>query len=859
VAGLIEREEQLAILGGLFAQAESGIGQLVFIGAEAGAGKSALVQAFGDSVATRALTLTGWCEPLSTPRPAGPLVDMAPRLGEPVMSILKHNDRSGLFDATLGALSSSPLPVVMVFEDVHWADETSLDLLRFLGRRIAGTPTLVIATYRDDEVGPQHPLRTRLGDLATQTGVSRFTVPALSLDAVAALASDTGRDARELWQRTGGNAFYVTELLRASVVDVPATVADAVIARSSRLSAGARLALKVAAIAGGRAAPSVLFDVPGIEIGAIDECAEAGFLQLKPPVFTFRHELVRQAVLAAIGATERQQLAAQLLDVLRSQVSDEDALARLAELAEAADDRVAVAEYAPAAARRAAGLGSHREAAAQYSRSLRYVVEPSARAELLESLAVEQYLTGDLVAAIATRDEAVAMRRAMSDDVRIGDNLRWLARLHWYSGDPAAGDRLAGESLSVLLPLGPSPELAMAMSARSQWFLLSGNHDLAVSWGVQALELATTLELPEVIAHASNNVGSAELALDNQDGLARLGYSLRLSLELNAEDHVSRAYVNLAYELVASRQLGAASALLDDALAYCISRDLDIQAPYLRASRALLDVHAHRLREAEAEAHEILALPSLNPVHRFVALLPLATAQVRAGAPAAQVDELVTELGRLARQLDEAQRLVPYARLRAEQAWLAGRDASTDTELMAIYDRTRGLGSRQEMSEFAFWLGCAGFEVEAPAHPAGPFREIEGAADRLLALGCDYDAGAAMWLGDEAAVRRALALFTELDAAPAAARAQTRLRELGAARIPRGPRKQTRTNSFGLTDRQDEVLSLMNEQLTNAQIAARLVLSERTVDHHVSAILTKLAVATRADATRKLRQHLASS
>jgi tetratricopeptide (TPR) repeat protein len=539
VAGLIEREEQLAILGGLFAQAESGIGQLVFIGAEAGAGKSALVQAFGDSVATRALTLTGWCEPLSTPRPAGPLVDMAPRLGEPVMSILKHNDRSRLFDATLGALSSSPLPVVMVFEDVHWADETSLDLLRFLGRRIAGTPTLVIATYRDDEVGPQHPLRTRLGDLATQTGVSRFTVPALSLDAVAALASDTGRDARELWQRTGGNAFYVTELLRASVVDVPATVADAVIARSSRLSAGARLALKVAAIAGGRAAPSVLFDVPGIEIGAIDECAEAGFLQLKPPVFTFRHELVRQAVLAAIGATERQQLAAQLLDVLRSQVSDEDALARLAELAEAADDRVAVAEYAPAAARRAAGLGSHREAAAQYSRSLRYVVEPSARAELLESLALEQYLTGDLVAAIATRDEAVAMRRAMSDDVRIGDNLRWLARLHWYSGDPAAGDRLAGESLSVLLPLGPSPELAMAMSARSQWFLLSGNHDLAVSWGVQALELATTLELPEVIAHASNNVGSAELALDNQDGLARLGYSLRLSLELNAEDHVS--------------------------------------------------------------------------------------------------------------------------------------------------------------------------------------------------------------------------------------------------------------------------------------------------------------------------------
>jgi hypothetical protein len=117
----------------------------------------------------------------------------------------------------------------------------------------------------------------------------------------------------------------------------------------------------VAAIAGGRAAPSVLFDVPGIEIGAIDECAEAGFLQLTPPVFTFRHELVRQAVLAAIGASERQQLAVQLLGVLRSQPSDEDALARLAELAEAANDRAAVTEFAPAAARRAAGLGSHRE------------------------------------------------------------------------------------------------------------------------------------------------------------------------------------------------------------------------------------------------------------------------------------------------------------------------------------------------------------------------------------------------------------------------------------------------------------------------------------------------------------------
>jgi DNA-binding CsgD family transcriptional regulator len=848
---MLERDDQLVRLQRWFEQASLGFGHLVFIGGEAGAGKSLLVQTFTDSIAARAQVLIGWCDPVSPPRPAGPLVDMARGFGDPVSSVLRQENRPGLFDAVYADLAAAQRPTVLIFEDVHWADETTLDLLRFLGRRLGTAPALVLATYRDDETGRDHPLRSRLGDLATQSAVSRIALPPLSLDAVTTLAGQSTVDASRVWAKTGGNAFFVTEVLQAGADEVPATVADAVLARIGRLSSTARHALTAAAVLGPRAERFALLDVVGGDTPAIDECVDAGLLQLSSPVFTFRHELVRQAVLSGIGEADRRRLNAQVLDALRSHRVDQDLLARLAELAENADDRAAVIEFAPAAGLRAAHLGSHREAATQYDRALRFTTSEAERAELLQRLAEECYLTGDLLSAVESGEQALQLRRVLGQQEQAGAALRWLSRFYWYSGNRAAGERCAAESLDILTPLGPSSELAMAMSSQSQLLMLGGEHEPAIRWGIRAIALATELDLPDVVAHAMNNVGTSESSLGIPEGLQRLRKSLQLSLELGAEDHASRAYANLSHHLVALRHLDDAGRVLDEGLAYCAARDLDVQIPYLRATRALMNVRRGHWTAALNEANDVLALPGATPVHRFAALLPAVMVSIRTGS---SDGAMIPELGRVAHDLGEIQRLAAYANVRAEALWLAGQHVTADAELSAIYGRTTSSGERAAATELAWWLGRAGLTVDPPSIRHGAFRDAladpRSAAADLELLGSQYDAALCLMEGNEEDLRQALEIFNRLGAKPAAAAAQATLRRLGARKIPRGPRPTTRRDPHGLTARQLEVLDLMAEHLTNAEIARRLFLSERTVDHHVSAILSKLHVQTRDDAIR---------
>jgi DNA-binding CsgD family transcriptional regulator len=769
-------------------------------------------------------------------------------LGEVVQAILRDDGRPGLFNAVLAELGTATALRLLVFEDAHWADGVTLDLLRFLGRRIASLPTLVLVSYRDDETGPAHPLRALLGDLATQRGVSRIELLPLSLGAITELAADRDADAASVLALTGGNPFFVTELLQhPNAAQVPATVGDAVLARLRRISPAARHAATVAATIGARVEPSVLYDLPGVGAADLDECVGAGLMRLTPPVFTFRHELVRQAVLSVCSVGERREISAAVLAVLRSKSFDDDALSRLAELSEAAGDADAVWAYAPAAARRAAGLGAHREAAAQYERALRWVVEADQRADLLEPLALEQYLVGVLPDAIASRREAVRLRRVLDEPLRVGDGLRWLARLHWYAGEGSIADGYATEALELLTPLGPSPELAMALSLQSQLLMLSGGYAGAISWGEQALELARELNLPDVVAHALNNIGTALSASGDESGIALVHESLAMSLAINSEDHAGRAYVNLASELVGLRRLDDARAVLDDAIQYCYDRDLDLQTPYLRSMRAQLKVHLGLWDEAVIEAREVLAGPGLTPLHTFAAGIPLALVPLRRGE---RVD--LADLRQRAYELDEIQRLVPYACVQAEMVWLGGGSLDADSDAAKVYSRAMEMDNGHDVVELSAWLRRCGLDVTAPRDSYGALADIVSdpltCAGRLAALGNHYDAALCLLEGDAADAAKAADVFARLGAAPALARAQARLRGLGATRIPRGLRTWTVADHDGLTHRQSQILALIAEGLSNAEIAARLFLSQRTVDHHVSAVLAKLGVPNRAAA-----------
>jgi predicted ATPase len=248
---LEERDGELAALASWWDEAVAGAGRLVLVGGDAGSGKTVLVEAFARRLRGGRL-LSGTCEPLATPAPLGPLRDMVDGLPDaPRRQLMAAHDPADVRRLLLEQLRAGDVATMVVLEDAHWADEATLDLIRFLGRRLGRCRAMVVVTYRLDEVGASHPLRVLAGDLATLPVVRRLTVPMLSVAAVARLAAGTGIDAAELHERAGGNAFFVTEVVReAAPGGVPATVRDAVLARTARLSPGARDALDALACLG---------------------------------------------------------------------------------------------------------------------------------------------------------------------------------------------------------------------------------------------------------------------------------------------------------------------------------------------------------------------------------------------------------------------------------------------------------------------------------------------------------------------------------------------------------------------------------------------------------------------------------
>jgi DNA-binding CsgD family transcriptional regulator/tetratricopeptide (TPR) repeat protein len=857
---LLERASVLDTLGGLLAEARAGRGRLVLVGGEAGVGKTSLAAEFCNRQRHAAGILWGACDPLSTPRPLGPLVDIAPAAGGRLAELLRGEaPREVLFSTLLERLRRGPPPSILVVEDLHWADEATLDLLRFLARRIGTVPVLIVGTFRDDEVGASHPLRVALGDLAGSGLVRRVRLEPLSRQAVAALAGAAGVDHDRLYETTGGNPFFVTEVLAAGGEEIPVTVLDAVLARAARLSEPARKVLDAAAVAAPPTATWLLAEAAGAEPGHLDECVEAGMLQEQPGGTAFRHELARLAIEQALPPGRRADLHRRTLAALLARPPASHDPARLAHHADAAGDAAAVLAHAPLAARQAAALGAHREAAAQYARALRFAggLAPPPLAELLERHSYECHLTGQIGDAIASRERALGCWRELGDRRRQGDTLRWLSRLAWFHGDGQAAERAGRAALELLEGLQPGPELAMAYSNLAQLRMLAGDTHATVAWGGRAVELAELLGRTDILAHALNNVGTAEALAGRAGGHAKLERSLALARAANLEEHVARALNNLASTAVAQRDYPLAGRWHAEGIAYCTEHDLDSWRLSMLAERADTDLAQGRWTAATDAAEAVLRDPRSPPVVRVDALVVLGRVRARRGDPG--VWPVLDEALRLAAGAGGLQHLGPVAAARAEAAWLAG-DPGTALPLLERVletgERLGGDGHGWLVGELAWWRWRAGGPNRIPDGAAEPFAlqmsgDWEAAAERWRALGCPYEAATALAARDrEAPLRAALAELGRLGARPAAAAVGRRLRELGVRGVARGPRPTTRANPANLTARELEVLALVAEGLRNADIARRLFISVKTVEHHVSAILSKLGARTRSEAAK---------
>lgn len=847
---LLERQEQLEKLERCLQEARAGFGKLVLIAGEAGIGKSSLVDQFVSVHRRDAAALWGACDALTTPRALGPIQEIAAQAGiGDGHGPGAGESRDWLFRGLLNEFSRPERPCVVVLEDLHWADEATLDFFRSIGRRIQRTSTLFIATYRDDELSMHHPVRLAIGELTGQH-VLRMRLAPLSAAAVGGLAGKSDFDIARVHQLTGGNPFFVHEVLASPGESVPVTVRDAVLARLLRCSRPTRELAELVSMSPGKTERWLIQSIIGERGAAVDEGLSRGLFAAQGDAVGFRHELARLAVQSTVTPERARALHDQLLQALVEQRAE---LTRIVHHAAGAGNAAAVLDYAPLAGTEAARLGSHREAAAHLSVALRYRTSlPAAkRAELLEQHAGECSLNNQARKAIISAAEALALWREVGDIESQSRVLSFLSPEYRVVGDRLQAEDSVATAIALLESLPPSAHLAWAYCTRSRLASNSGRYDEAVDFGQRALLLAREFSEPSIESHAQNNIGSAMLIAGDRLGYEILERNLAIALELQMEECSARAYANLVFCSTLEHDLVRADRYYREGIAYCEDRGHFSSVAYLHAYGARLALDRGDWVEAARIATGLLQGTELVPLQRVPTLVTLALVRLRRGDPGA--DELLQEALELALQMGEPERLGRVAAARAEQAWYCG-----DLERVAREAAT-GLGYLSDKrfpgirGELLLWQARVHVPASVPEDIQEPFRHLlagkwRAAAQYWESVGTPYERALALAEGSEEALREALAVLDPLGAGPLAAIVRRRLRERGVRAIPRGPNEATRANPAGLTSREIEVLALLAQGSTNAQLARRLHRSTKTIDRHVSAILEKLGVHSRTQA-----------
>jgi tetratricopeptide (TPR) repeat protein len=607
---------------------------------------------------SQARLLIGYCDALSTPRALGPFKDVASALGDATMAAVMAGHRDSVMAATYDSLVSGP-PTVVVVEDVHWADEATLDTLRFLARRIDQLPVLLVLTYRD-ELDRDHPLAPLLGDLGHRSGVLRLPLRRLSADAVAQLSSGSSLDPRTVHDLSSGNPYLVTELIASAGHDgtTPATVVDGVLGRLRQLAAATQDVVEQLAVLPA-AVPRPLVDALCPDGWPRLAQAEArGLLTVSGGVVAFRHELTRRAVADTLSGSRRTELNRVALRVFETQTPSD--VSRLVHHAVEAGDDDAVVRHGPAAAHQAAASGAHREAASHFATVLAHEdrFAPLERARLWQSYAVELYTVGDSARCVAVGERAVELWRQVDDPPGLARGLRWLSRLLWFAGRPVEARVAAGRATAAARAAGEESVLAMALSNESQLATLGDDNEGALPLAQQAIDIARRIGDGAVLSHALTNRGTALFRLrgDSPDARAALQEAIDVALRIDDHEDACRAYVNLGWSLVDVGELDAAEPYARAGLEHAEKAEFIMFGEYLLGLLARIALARGRWDEAVDLVDRMT--PGVLPAWA-TRLLIRATVAVRRGD--ADAAELLTQAWQLAARLDELQRLVPVA------------------------------------------------------------------------------------------------------------------------------------------------------------------------------------------------------
>jgi DNA-binding CsgD family transcriptional regulator/tetratricopeptide (TPR) repeat protein len=864
---LLERSSQLAALNTALDSASAGSGRVVLVSGESGIGKTSLVEQFIGAHQESVRVLWGVCDSLFTPRPLGPVHDMSEQIkGEIPELLASDSNLARLFSTVL--IEFKRKPTIAVFEDVHWADEATLDLLRYLGRRIAQTSTLLVMTYRDDELGTRHPLLTVLGDIGNSATCLRVPLSPLSKEAVRSLIQDRPVDLAALYHQTGGNPFYVTEILASkssanpggTPAGIPASIRDTVLARTARLSLSGQAVLEVAATIGMRIEPWLLEQAAGSEVDAVEESIAAGILLPSGDALAFRHDLTRQTILEVISPQRKPILHRLVLDALKSSPVASRYLARLAHHAKASGDYQSVVDYAPAAAKQAAAAGAHREAAALYALILRFSEHLSLaeHASTLQDYARECNVTAMQSEAIAAQRKAADVWETLNQPAKQAETLSALAIMLRNHGENEAAEQANQAAVEMMEALPTCAELGIAYRVQATLSFSRREYRAAIDWGERAIEISEAFDDQNNLAMAHVAVGSAWLFIDYERGREYLDRRLQVARESGQERHIANLYAYITSSSVELYYFREAEHYLEEGIAFTSERGLDIFTRYMLAFQELMYIYLGRWDEAGDVSTRLLQNPTHPVISTITALAAAGRLRSRIGDPGGEA--VLDEALRMAEQTGTLQYLGYVRTARAEAAWLAGNREGALVEARAAYDLAVSKVHPWFGGELAYWLWKAGESIQPFDWMARPFAlQIQGqwqqAAAEWERMRCPYEQARALAEGDIEAKTTALNIFERLGANPAADETRQTLRSSGVVNVPRLRRSSTLQNPFGLTDRQLETLALLIEGLSNAQIAARLHISTKTSGHHVSAILAKLEVNSREAAAELARKH----